>query len=313
MESSVKPKDKPKTSQSTPRKRTSNEVNQNVFTELDESELLCLPNFNKKSSLQSNESKIHNKYPENYCADEYRTLKTPEERRKYRNSKDLRKKIPNKTEQIGKGICFSLFRGERCQNQTCIYGHEFRLPKKLRICKDWKKGFCANGQFCYYLHSEFPCLFHYLGLENTRHDPKICPYYHGGPLCEEYEEMFLGSINLKHYPLANEMYKKNQLVQLKKTECNSKDAVREVNTFCDISTRNRQQTPQIQSIFMSLGEQVTEARSDRSSETVVENVPTDTVVCQPKVPASGESSLSIDEKHLVSASVGCQQKAQECE
>lgn len=281
MEPGVKRKDEPTTSTAIQRKRTANEMEQKVLTEFDEAELLCLPNFNRSSSSQTNETKIHNQYLENYNAEEYLNLKTPEDRRKYRNAKDLRKRIHNKTENIFQGICFTLFRGEKCLDKTCIYGHAFRLPKNLRLCKHWKKGLCASGQFCLYLHSEFPCLFHYLGLINTRHDPKTCPYYHGGPLCKEYEQMFLDSINLDHYPLAKEMYK-NQAAYLKEAVYNSVDAAHKANPNTDNLSMERQTTPQFQSSAMPLVERVSVPKSERSFETVVKNLLAEGEVCQGK-------------------------------
>lgn len=191
----------------------------NEVTEFDEAERLFLPNFNNKS-FQATRKEVTQNYPDDWNVDEYQKLKTEAERRNYRNSKDLRNHLEeniNVPEYSDHRICHIHNRGEKCVDETCVFTHELRLQRRLRLCTDWKSGACPRGQFCLFLHSEFPCRFHYLGLPNPRHDPKTCRYYHGGPLPEEYEEMFLKSVE-RIFPTSREMYN-NQLIHLKATAC----------------------------------------------------------------------------------------------
>lgn len=185
------------------------------MSEFDEVERLCLPKYKFKPKTPNEPN-----YPKCYNVQEYQKLNTAAERRKYRDSKDLRKTAsnndnqPSQLESLSLDLpCFKQLRGHKCENPVCSYKHEFRVPKRLRLCKDWKKGSCPAGQFCSYLHSEFPCRFHYLGMKNSRHDPKTCRFYHGGPLPKEYEEMFLDSIDPNKCPSFQEMYEK-QSIQL---------------------------------------------------------------------------------------------------
>lgn len=192
-----------------------------LITEFDEAERLCLPNINMDSFVQRNNN-MDPKYPKHYNANEYENLGTAVERQKYRNRKDLRNNPGNTTgtlpEPSDHRICFTQLRGQKCGDGTCLFRHDFRLPRKLRLCSGWKNGTCADGQFCLYLHSEFPCRVHYLGLKNVRHDLNTCRYYHGGSLPKEYEEMFLESIDLERHPMSLEMYK-NQAIRLKGIAC----------------------------------------------------------------------------------------------
>lgn len=207
-----------------------------IITEFDEVERLCLPNYNFQ---QTTRNKFEQNFPKHYYVAEYQNLSTPSERREYRNSKDLRNNHKNhvEAEQTELRICFTQLLGQRCDNKTCSFKHELRLPTKLRLCSDWKKGSCAVGQFCTYLHSEFPCFFHYLGLQ---HDSNSCRYYHGGPLPKEYEEMFLNSIDLKRHPMSIEMYK-NRIVQLKATASTS--TIKLKSETVDVGLIKKQKAP----------------------------------------------------------------------
>lgn len=186
-----------------------------IISEFDEAERLCLPNYN---FLQTTSNRVDQNYPKYYNVDEYQNMETAVERRKYRHSKDLRNHLKGNTDDVPQHpehrICFTQLRGRKCGDETCLFKHDFRLPRKLRLCSDWKNGFCALGEFCLHLHSEFPCRVHYLGLKTLKHDPKTCRYHHGGPLPKEYEDMFLKSIDLVRHPMSIEMYK-SQLIQLK--------------------------------------------------------------------------------------------------
>lgn len=183
----------------------------NVWTEFDEIERLCIPNYKFVPTIPS-ESKQN--YPEHYDVKKYLALRSAVERRQYRNSKDLRKAIPSNpdesdwTDHAEHRLCHKQLRGYRCDNPMCSFKHEFRLPRKLRLCSEWRKGACPDGNACLYLHSEFPCRYHYLGMHSVKHDVKTCRYYHGGPLPKEYEDMFLDTIDSTKLPMFRQMYSK---------------------------------------------------------------------------------------------------------
>lgn len=207
-----------------------------VFSEYDEAERLFLPNFTKESFGHDTGNKSKPKYPEHFSVVEYQKLSTAVERRTYRNSKDLRNKDRESTEtecrpeHSDSRLCYTQLRGQKCLDPQCVFIHEFRVPRHLRLCNEWKKGCCADGQSCVYLHSEYPCHFHYLGLNYKRHDPKNCRFYHGGPLPKEYEEMFIESLDLKRYPKSREMYD-NRLIQLKAEASNTTIAERQADSI----------------------------------------------------------------------------------
>ncbi|XP_037027361.1 uncharacterized protein LOC119068065 [Bradysia coprophila] len=183
----------------------------NVWTELDEIERLCLPNY---KFVPTTHSEIKPNYPEHYDVDKYLALQTAAERRQYRNSNDIRKNIHSKSDESEWAdpsehrLCHKQLRGQRCDNPICSFKHGFRLPRKLRLCSEWRKGACADGNGCLYLHSEFPCRYHYLGMTSRKHDVKACRYYHGGPLPKEYEDMFLATIDVEKLPMFRVMYSK---------------------------------------------------------------------------------------------------------
>lgn len=246
------------------------------MTEFDEAERLCLPNFNKELFVQATRNKINQNYPEHFNVHEYQKLTTAVERRKYRNSNDLRNNIEktakceNMPEHSDSRLCYKLLRGQKCLDPSCVFIHEFRLPRKLRLCNEWKKGFCADGHSCFYLHSEFPCRFHYLGLNYIRHDPKTCRFYHGGPLPKEYEDMLLESIDLKRYPKSREMYE-NQMIRVKATASNSTNAERKADTVCGYETTDYQDTDKCSTALI-----------EKSLETDVDNKVNDSIDCQQK-------------------------------
>ncbi|KAJ6636988.1 Zinc finger CCCH domain-containing protein 6 [Pseudolycoriella hygida] len=183
------------------------------ITEFDVAEQLFLPDYSKDNVTTKTDELID--FPKNYNVTEYLSLNTEKKRRDYRNSKDLRKYASSELQsEFDDRVCYTLYRGQQCVDETCHFNHEFRLPKKLSLCTHWMKASCTKGDLCLYLHSEFPCRFYYLGLKHARQDSKNCRYFHGGALSKAFEKMFLESIDLSVFPNAEQMYR-NRIIQLK--------------------------------------------------------------------------------------------------
>lgn len=220
-----------------------------VWTEFDEVEQLCLPNY---MFVPTTHSETNNKFPDNYDVNKYLALRSAPERRQYRNSNDLRTNIQSKSDEpiecadyAEHRLCHKQLRGQRCDNPMCSYKHDFRVPRKLRLCSEWRKGPCADGNRCLYLHSEFPCRYHYLGMKSQKHNVNTCRYFHGGPLSKEFEEMFLDTIDSTKLPMFRQMYSKTLSKLRKEVDATVKDSInverKENTTFsCEFTEQQEQ-------------------------------------------------------------------------
>lgn len=108
------------------------------------------------------------------------------ERREHRRKRSRRRKRTASTDDPQQqssdhkddGICFRNYRGQ-CADASCKRSHEFRMPRKLELCKFFLTGQCIKSRNCTYMHTEFPCKFYYLGIA---HDAAKCMFAHGAPL-----------------------------------------------------------------------------------------------------------------------------------
>lgn len=66
----------------------------------------------------------------------------------------------------------------------------------MELCKFYLMDCCAKRDKCFYMHSDFPCKFYYLGMDDD-HDQSTCKFSHGKPLSDQ-----LRNILLKHLATA---------------------------------------------------------------------------------------------------------------
>lgn len=155
------------------------------------------------------ESQINTKLPSTYYSssfDERRIARRTHDRRKNNNKSLNEAPVPD-------GICIQNYRSG-CDNPQCTRSHEFRNPRKMRLCQFYSDGSCSRGGNCVNMHEQFPCMHYYLGANACR-DFDRCRLMHGKPLDEELIEALLKHVMHKNSAYSY-MTETNLRIQLKR-------------------------------------------------------------------------------------------------
>lgn len=124
-----------------------------------------------------------------------------EQRRKHRKDRDLRylhkkatkeENVDAEKDEESKKLCLYHLTGH-CNRNQCYRIHQMRIPRIFGVCKFYLTGTCTKGDFCEYMHSDFPCRFHYLNMEHPKQATE-CRFSHGGPLPQKLKDFFLKHI-----------------------------------------------------------------------------------------------------------------------
>lgn len=75
-------------------------------------------------------------------------------------------------------MCYQHYKG-KC-NAECKLLHYLRLPKRTDVCQFYaNRAYCGKNDACLYMHSNFPCTFHYLDLAHPPEYQSNCRFLHG--------------------------------------------------------------------------------------------------------------------------------------
>lgn len=183
------------------RKRSQKDLQINF--ELDATELMFFPKTHDgrpTARVPSSGEEFHRK--KNYL-EKIRPMSSSE-RRKHRAERDLRylhqksnKNVQPDGEVLdeSKKLCAYHLTGP-CNLVQCNRIHQMRTPRIFGVCKFYLTGICAKGDFCEYMHSDFPCRFYYLDLQHRNHSKEDeCRLCHGGPLPQRLRQHFLKHIS----------------------------------------------------------------------------------------------------------------------
>lgn len=95
------------------------------------------------------------------------------------------------SEPFEANMCYQHYKG-MC-NTDCNLLHYLRLPKRDNVCKFYaKRGNCAKGASCLYMHSNFPCKYYYLDLAHPpEYNKEHCLFSHGKSIGKQMSEVLI--------------------------------------------------------------------------------------------------------------------------